>query len=305
MSSRVRKCGGCGGPLSEAVSVDGTITCSFCGTVNEVTAPAPPRQQVVIKMDGVVRPAMRAGAAVAVVVGVVVIFIVIAASVIVYQTVMRPASSGLNAVSTQALRARELSRPLLLTELPTYKERGQRPVNAPPPPGGWKGFDAVAALPWVNEIALAWAPDARLTRIDLGLIASDGAADLTGDRQDTVGYRFISPSRIAQWSKIADRDVDAAAAYELLVRIGRSEVMVYVHSGRPPSDPPPPALDSLPLRELLTQARQNTRFPTHPFYTGFLIYNDRSGWIWYLQSLSRREMIPQVRARDAAVYPWR
>lgn len=303
MSSRVRKCGGCGGPLSEAVGAGGTITCSFCGTVNEVTAPTAQPQQVVIQVDGVVRPVMRAGAAVAVVVGVVVIFIVIAACVIVYQQTMRPASTALNNLSKEALRARELTRPLLLTELPTYKERGQRPVNVAPPPGGWTGFDAVASLPWVNEIALAWAPDARLTRIDLGLIAGDGTADLTGDRQDTVGYRFVSPSRIAQWSKIADRDVDAAAAYELLLRIGRSEAMVYVHSGRPPDDPPPPALDSLPMRELLTRARQNQRFPTHPFYTGFLIYNDRSGWIWYLQSLSRRESIPQVRARDGALRP--
>lgn len=301
MSSRVRRCGGCGGPLSEAVGDGGTITCSFCGTVNEVSAPAP--QPIVIKVDAV-RPVMRAGAAVAVVIGVVVSFMVIGAGAIIYQTV-RPASSALTALSKEALRARELTRPLTLTELPTLKERGHRAVNAPPPPGGWTGFDAVASLPWANDIARAWAPDARLTRIDLGLIAGDGTADLTGDRQDTIGYRFVSPSRIAEWSKIADRDADAAAAYELFIRLGRGQVVVYVHSGRPPDEPPPPALDSLPLRELLTQARQNKRFPTHPAYTGFLIHNDRSGWIWYLQSLSRRENIPRVRARDAAVFPWR
>jgi hypothetical protein len=43
----------------------------------------------------------------------------------------------------------------------------------------------------------------------------------------------------------------------------------------------------------------------HPFYEGFLIHTARTGWIWYFQSLSRRDTIPQVRARDGAVYPWR
>ena len=81
--------------------------------------------------------------------------------------------------------------------------------------------------------------------------------------------------------------------------------MVYVHSGRPPDDPTPPPLDSLPLRDLLARVRANKRFPAHPFYTGFLIHSDRIGWIWYFASLSRRENIPQVRARDAAVSPWR
>jgi len=272
--------------------------------VNEVAAPTPAKPQpIVIKVDSV-GPVMRAGSAVAVVVGVVVIFIVIAASVIVYQQI-RPASKALEVVSKEALRARELMRPLALTELPTLKERGQRQVNASPPPGGWTSFDAVAAIPWASEIAQAWAPDARLTRIDLGLIAGDGTADLNGDRQDTVGYRFVSPARIAQWSRIADTDANAAAAYELFLRLGRGQAVVYVHSGRPPDEPPPPALDGLPLRELMTTARQSKRFPAHPFYTGFLIHNDRSGWIWIFQSLSRRDNIPQVRARDAAVYPWR
>lgn len=146
MSSRVRRCGGCGGPLSEAADDRGTITCSFCGMVNEVSAPTP--QPIVITVGtGAGRQIARAGSAVAVVVGVVVIFIVIAASVIVYQTI-RPASGALEVVSREALRARELMRPLALTELPTLKERGHRQVNAPPPPGGWTAFDPVAAIPW-------------------------------------------------------------------------------------------------------------------------------------------------------------
>jgi hypothetical protein len=302
MSSRVRRCGGCGGPLSEAADDRGTITCSFCGMVNEVSAPTP--QPIIITMDSR-RRIVRPGGGVALAISIAIIVMVAGVGVVVYRAIRPAASGALGVVSREALRARELTRSLALTELPTLNERGHRQLNVSPPPGGWKAFDPVAGIPWANEIAQAWAPDARLTRIDLGLIAGDGTADLTGDRQDTIGYRFVSPSRIAQWSKIADRDVNASAAYELFLRLGRGVVVVYVHSGRPPDDPPPPALDALPLRELLTTARQNKRFPAHPFYTGFLIHSDRMGWIWYFSSLSRRETIPQVRARDAAVSPWR
>jgi hypothetical protein len=301
MSSRVHRCGGCGAPLSEAADDRGTITCSFCGMVNEFSTPTP--QPIIIQVDtsrGIVRP----GGGVALAVSIAIIVMVSGIGFVFYRAA-RPASSALGVLSREAMRARELTRPLSLTELPTLKERGNRVVNASPPPGGWTKFDPVANVPWASEIAKAWASDAQLQRIDLGLVAGDGTADLTGDRQDTIGYRFVSPSRIAQWAKVADSDVNAAAAYELFLRLGQSEVVVYVHSGRPPDDPAPPTLDSLPLGELLTRARQNKRFPALPYYTGFLIHMERSGWIWYLQSLSRRENIPQVRARDAAVYPWR
>jgi hypothetical protein len=302
MSSRVRRCGGCGGPLSEAADDRGTIKCSFCGMVNEVSEPTAQAQPIYITVDAG-RRIIRPGGGVRFAISMAVIVMVAGVGMVVYQAI-RPVSGALDASRREALRMREATRPLSLTELPTYKERGQRQVNASPP-GGWKAFDPVAGVPWAMEIAQAWAPDARLTRIDLGLIAGDGTADLTGDRQDTIGYRFVSPSRIAQWAKIADSDVNAAAAYELFLRLGQGQAVVYVHSGRPPDDPPPPALEALPLRDVLARARQNKRFPSHPAYTGFMIHSDRSGWIWYFASLSRRDTIPQVRARDAAVYPWR
>src|SRR2546430_745075 len=77
---------------------------------------------------------------------------------------------------------------LAMRDLPKLAEHGYRQLIAPAPPGGWSGFDPVVGVAWASGIARAWAPDARLTRIDLGLIASDGSADLTADRQDTVGY---------------------------------------------------------------------------------------------------------------------
>jgi hypothetical protein len=82
------------------------------------------------------------------------------------------------------------------------------------------------------------------------------------------------------------------------------QIGVYVHSGRPPADALPPAMESLPLRDVLTHARQSGRFPDRPFYTGFLIHEDRIGWVWTFQGLSGRDNVPIVRARDAAVYLW-
>jgi hypothetical protein len=302
MSSRVRRCGGCGGPLSDAADERGTITCSFCGMVNEVSAPAP--QPIIINVDTGRRRIVRPGGGVAFAISIGIIVMLAGIGVTVYHAI-RPATGAFDVVRREALRPREASRALALTELPTLNERGHRQVNAAPP-GGWTGFDPVERVPWAMEIAQAWSPDARLVRIDLGLIASDGTADLRGDRQDIIGYRFVSPARIAQWARVADSDVNASApAYELFLRLGHGQAVVYVHSGRPPDDPPPPALDALPLRDLLVRARQNKKFPPHPLYTGFLIHSERSGWVWYLQSLSRRNDIPIVRARDGAVYPWR
>ena len=219
-------------------------------------------------------------------------------------TVFRARHVG-RAIDANAARISQMTRPLALRELPTLTERGYRTVDAPAPPGGWRAFDPVANAPWAAGIAKAWAADAQLTRIDLAVIGNDGTTDLTKDRQDDIGYRFTSPARVAEWEKIADREADASVPYELMMRIAGPRVLVYVHSGRPPREPMPPPMDSLPMRDLLARARQSPRFPDHPFYSGFLFHTDRAGWIWYLQSLSRRDSIPQVRARDGAVYPWR
>jgi hypothetical protein len=195
-------------------------------------------------------------------------------------------------------------RTLSLGELSTLSERGYRQVDVKAPPGGWTAFDPVEGLPWISEVARAWSADARLTRIDLGLIASNGMADLTSDRQDILGYRYSSPARIAEWQRIADREVNASVPYELMIRVAQHQILVYVHSGRPPREALPPALEGIPLHDVLTRARQSTKFPEHPFYSGFLIHLDRMGWVWRFQSLSQRDSIPWVRAKDAAIYPW-
>jgi hypothetical protein len=268
--------------------------------VNEVAATVARPTPIVIKLDtqGAVG---RVGRAIAVIIVVAATFVVIGIGVAIFHAV-RPATGALDALNA---KMRDATRTLSLSELSKLSERGYRQVEASEPPGGWTAFDPVAGIPWISEVARAWAPDARLTRIDLALIAANGTADLTSDRQDIVGYRFSSPARIAEWERIADREVNASVPYELMVRVAQRKIMVYVHSGKPPQEALPPVLEGLPLHDLLTRARQNSKFPEHPFYSGFLIHLDRMGWVWRFQSLSQRDSIPWIRAKDAAVYPWR
>jgi hypothetical protein len=299
MSIRARRCSACGGPLPEGGGHDTTITCSFCGMVNEVSADTP---RIIVNLnagDTVRYVGSYVKLAIGLSIGLTIIGVIVAIVV-----AMRSFTTAIDVVRHDSSPVRMVTRGITMSDLPKLAERGYRTLDAPPPPGGWTSFDPVVGVGWVSQIARAWTADARLERIDLTLIAADGTADLTTDRDETVGYRFVSPSRIAQWRAIADSVVDAQIAYELFIRVGRQQVSVYAHSGNPGKDDAPPGLDGLPLRDLLTRARRTDRFPELPFYTGFLLYLDRMGWVWNFQSLSRRESIPSVRARDGAVYPW-
>ena len=270
--------------------------------VNEVGTPAVSPAPIVIKLDanGAASRVARTLGILAIVGGT---FVAIGVGVIAFRA-MRPATSALDALHTTGLRSRESMRRLSLRDLATLSERGYRQVDVQEPPGGWKAFDPVAGLPWVTEVARAWNADARLTRIDLAMIAADGTADLTTDRDDTVGYRFSSPGRIAVWERVADREANASVPYELMVRVAQRAVMVYVHDGRPPQEALPPPLDGMALRDLLGRLREQPTFPQQPFYSGFLLHLDRMGWVWRFSSLSQRDSFPWIRATDGAVYPW-
>jgi hypothetical protein len=305
MSVHARRCEGCGGPLPEAPATATTITCQFCGVVHEISltrpiptpvAARPPAQRY--ERSGSIWPIL-------ILFGILLLMFIL--GVLAFQR-LHPTLVKIDAMNRNAGRTPIAGGTVSIAELSKLAEHGYRQIIAPPPPfTGWTGFDPVAGVSWARIFANSWSPDARLTRIDLALVAADGTADLTTDatdRQEVVGYRFSSPSRIADYERIADREANAAVPYELLIRIAGKQVGVYVHSGRPPNEPLPPTLDSLPLRDIMTHAHQSGRFPDRPFYTGFLIYQQRIGWTWTFASLSGRDNIPIVRAKDAAVYPW-
>jgi hypothetical protein len=91
-----------------------------------------------------------------------------------------------------------------------------------------------------------------------------------------------------------------------MIKATQKKVTAYVNRGRPSSrDLPPLKVDALRLGDAIAAAKRGRGFVEYPFYSGYLIYLEREGWVWYLQSLSQRETLPRVRARDGAVYPYK
>jgi len=268
--------------------------------VNDIAAASSP---AVIKLD-IGHGAARIGRYVTLTIGLAVAGAALGVGIAIWSAV-RPITDAVNEVREQAETARKANRPLTLSELRSFAGGGWRQVEAPPPPGGWAAFDPVAAVEWAQQIAHAWAADARLTRIDVSRVSAEGTANLDGSGEDTVGYRFVSPERVAEWERKADREVNAQVAYELMMQVSRQQVTASVQRGRPSSGAVPPAFEGLSLRDLLARAQASPRFIEHPFYAGFITHIDREGWVWRLQSLSGRDSLPRVRARDAAVYPYR
>jgi hypothetical protein len=299
MSSRAVRCQGCGGPLPEAPQDGSTITCPFCGIVNEAAA----RPSVTVKLD-VREAAAHLGSRVklAIGLGLAGVALVVAFGVL---RAVRPITDALDEVRQQSDAMKEAIRPLAPAELTSLTEGGWRHVQAQPPPSGWTAFDPVVGMEWASGIARAWAADAVLTRLEVTRVAADGTLDLTGSLGDAAEYQFVSPSRIADWEHRANREVDARAVYGLTMRVAEQHVTANVRRGRPRSSTPLPPADTLPLRDVFSRARKQPSFAEHPFYTGQLTYLPKEGWVWHFQSLSQRERIPRVRARDGRVFPYR
>lgn len=211
----------------------------------------------------------------------------------------------LQELQKQATAMSDRLRVMPIGELAASSERGWREVRADAPPRGWAAFDPVVGLPWAMGLARQWAPDATLTRIDVSRAASDGTVNLTGGPDDTVGYRFISPDRIASWVNDADVHAKVEASYGLLMTLAQQKVTASIQRGRPPASGAPALASTLPLSEVLARARANATFVDRPFYAGYLIQLPTEGWVWYFQTLSGRDALPRVRARDGRVYPYR
>ena len=305
MSTSARRCAGCGGPLPETAPDQRQITCPFCGIVNDLAHAPAGAQPVSIKIDVGQAGKMAAAAgrklalAIAVIVGTVGISIALA----IYFAV-KPVGTAIQTVSQQAKQVQARQQPMTPTELASTAEAGWRELQVPAPATEWAAFEPVVNLDWAMAIARAWMADARLTRIDVTRLTPTGTIDLTAGADETAGYRFVSPSKIAEWDRIADRETDARVPYELMLKIGQRKVTALVSRGRPSSRELPPAkIDSARLGEVIAAAKRRG-FTDYPFYSAYLIHLEREGWVWYLQSLSRRESLPRIRARDGAPYPY-
>ena len=295
-----RRCAGCGATLRDPEPGRSTITCSFCGLTHDLASGSGPRA-IVIEVGPEARRTSRTIAYV--VLGVVALALAMAGWVT-YEAMRRTSAAVSRVTSTLPHQTRGLTTKTSLTldDLATTIERGWKPLETPPPPGGGDAFEPVAALPWAMTIARAWASDAALTRVDVGRVSATGVVDLSGE--STSGYRFTSRARQQRWTQEADAGSKGVTTTGMMLQVQGDTVRVLVEEGRARQEAPPPAPAAmLPLPELLERARTGRGFQDRPFYSGYLIHLPREGWVWYFRSPSG-DSFPRVRARDGRPHPY-
>lgn len=292
-----RRCAGCGASLGEPTDDDLTIVCRFCGLRHDINDLAGAGAPVVVSVGRAGRSGSRAIAAV--------VLLIVAATVagglyVASRTALEVTTRVQEATTAAQNRAAERNRPLALAELGTFTEYAWRPVDAPAPPGGFASFDPVAALPWAMTIARAWAPDAVLTRIDVGHVSATGIVDVSGDAPS--GYRFHSPGRRLRWKQETDGGTRSTTSTGMMLQVQGTAARVLLDTNSrdeaKTSDPV-----SLPLPELLARARKARAFGDRPSYAAYMIFLPREGWAWYFRAPSG-DSFPRVRARDGRVYPY-
>jgi hypothetical protein len=285
----------------EAVPEQVEIRCSYCGTINEPTVMPSPEPE---SFQGVSRPTLRvSGRSLGWFVGTMVLVPLLGAlagiAAAVYGVWM---SFRVGREASRVPLVRQLTT-LTVADLPRLHETGRKPLDVGAPPGGYGGFDGLEQLPWAAAIARAWSQDARIDRVDLHHVHPDGVVDAAADPEAEVLYRFKSPARIAGFWQDADTHGKRDCECEFWVVAKQGQTAVQLITGRPSEGTlPPPPVAALTVRKLFERAR--SRLPGKPLYDAYLIYEGRSGWVWYLQTLSHRDNIPQFRASDGRPWPW-
>lgn len=300
---KARRCQGCGAALPAADDGRATLTCSFCGMTTDLATAA--SGATIVRVD--LRqhaPGLRRAIVAFVLVGTA---LTIAVAGFILAGVIWTTKTAIEEAQQPVATVDPGPKVWPMRELAASAGAGWHEIQVDPPPGGWAAFDPAKQLSWAMGIARQWAPDAALTRIDLFRAAADGTVNLAGGPDDKVGYRFMSPGRVAEWARAADVLTSAQAAHSLMLQISEQKVTANIQTGRPSDDvkAPPVPPDSLSLTYLLAAARKHRAFVDRPFYTGYLIHLEPEGWVWYFQTLSGRNSIPRVRARDGRVYPYR
>lgn len=311
MTTTARRCAGCAGPLPEASPGITEIKCEFCGVVNELARPQGGRPVTIqIETRTVARNGgggRGCGLAVVLLVAVAIASIGVVTTFLTNQAV----SQVTGALGSMGIPVGDVTRAITAispADLGDANTRGWKTLDVPEPPSGWEGFDPVRNLAWATSIARTWQPDASLTRIDVKRLPDTGVLNLAGTSEDEAGYRFLSSGQVAKWLAEASRgEAKPAVAYELMLTVSKGRVTGLATGGRPSkSDAPPPAsADGLALGDLLPRAKRAKSFVPAAFYDGYMIFNEREGWVWYLTGRGQLQTLPRVRAKDGAVYPYR
>jgi hypothetical protein len=309
MTTSARLCASCGSPLPEVPPGVRQAKCRFCGVVNDIAAAGAAPITIAIDPADATRVVRRAGGVAAMVVFVPVAVALVAAGFGIYMAVrtVSPATKSAT-VSTASSTAPEAKRRSIApADLATTGNSGWQALDVSPPSSGWATFEPVGDLNWAMAIAKAWRPDARLTRIDVSRLTPQGTVNLAGSADDSAGYRFESPSQREEWIRSARQgEAKPEAGFELMLKASQQAITGLVTKGKPSGrDVPPPPADILPLGQLMSASRRKPAFAQPSFFDGYMIYNEREGWVWYLTGRGFDESLPRLRARDGAPYPYR
>lgn len=314
MTTTARRCAGCAGPLPEVEPDLLQIKCEFCGVVNDL---APRRGQVPFTIQVETRrPATIDKGARTLGLAFVLVAIVLTTGLGMFGAYIanRTVSQVTGSFGSFGTTVRQVTRTVTSvtsvnpSDLGNAPSSGWKNLTVGEPPTGWARFDPVSNLAWATAIAHAWQPDARLTRIDLKRLPDTGVFDLGGGNDSEAGYRFTSPAQIQRWlASAAAGQSSPTVAYELMLTISQGGAKALALGVRPSASDQPPtaAVNSLPLGSLLERAKKGRGFVPAPFYDGYMILNEREGWVWYLTGRGQMQTLPRVRAKDGAVYPYR
>lgn len=222
------------------------------------------------------------------------------------ESLVRTAAVAITAVATTGRAAPAALTLEDLGELPP----GDHQLEIAPPASGYSSFDAITALPWAHTIAQAWVDDARLDRVDIVRLRADGLIDVANDKDAEVIYRFVSPKRIKELRRRADRSANANAQTEFWVRVKSAGTSVVApttpaallafreHEGLAPEPP-----QALPLAATFAKLSALPQFKS-PFYRGYFLYATGEGWVWYLSTLTG-DTLPRVRSADGKAFPYK
>lgn len=311
MTTTARRCAGCAGPLPEVEPDIRQIKCDFCGVVNDLSphvSQLPFTIQIQTGRRATASPRTRFIGFVFVLVAIVLVSAMgIFGGLLVNRTVSQ-ATSPLGSLGTSVRQVTRTVTSINPSDLGNAASSGWRNLTVGEPPTGWAHFDPVGSLEWATALAHAWQPDARLTRIDLKRLPETGVFDLAGANESEAGYRFTSPAQIQRWlASAAAGESRPTVAYELMLTISERGVKALATGSRPSASDQPPtaAVNSLALTSLLERAKKGRGFVPASFYDGYMILNEREGWVWYLTGRGQMQTLPRVRAKDGAVYPYR
>jgi hypothetical protein len=298
---QARRCGGCGAPLPDTDDQE-RPTCRFCGLVHDPASAGGAPVRIAIDMTSARRTARGA----VLIVSIVFLIAILAPLAFVYM--QWRAADALTSASSRGSRATGVPKKAFTTRDLRDLPKGFHDLDTTAPPGGYGAVDAVATLPWALAIAQAWSEDARIDRIDVERMRPDGVVNAADDAEASVTYRFASTNRTAELRRRAQTSSRAELDTGFWVKLSRARTQAFADynaasfartDGATPAHPV-----ALPLADLVARPGAKRALQPVPFYKGYMIYNQREGWVWYFMTLAN-ETFPRLRARDGAAWPYR